>query len=200
MFKNSTSWRRKNITCNLEVLCKNWKEKNLFLGWIVHFQHMQFHLLLIEVIWGQRAQLFQRGMLSFRGVKGFTQDHQTCKCQWLRFWSRCTWLHHTSQSFWKVKLLNKCKSYQEWKYSLALVKTNKEILTNHSSQDQNCFIFKIKFFKCQLHSWVYSWLSRAEESRLLWKCLHCPACTALCVVLSKNLSLIFDVTLILWCR
>lgn len=127
------------------------KKKNLFLVWIVHFQHLQFHLLLIEVIWGQRAQLFQRGKLSFRGVKGFTQDHQTCQCQWLRFWSRCTRRHHTSQSYWKVKLLNKCKGYREWKYSLELVKTNKEILTNHSSQDQNCLIFKIRFFKCQFH-------------------------------------------------
>lgn len=137
--KNSSAWRRKNMIYNFEVL-----SKLLTKLYILHFQHMQFYLLLIDLIWGQRAY-FSRVGSCFWGIEGFTQDHKIGKRQGLKFWSKFVWLHCTWCSYWKVKLVRNGKGYQRSENTW-IGKNTKQIM-NHLSQDWNHLIFKIRFFK-----------------------------------------------------
>lgn len=90
----------------------NWKNY-LFLVKAVHIAFSTY------AIWftSQRSHLrsksthFQNRKWGLRRTEVFTWDHQISKWQASRFWSKCAWFHHISQSYCKVKLLSKGKSY-----------------------------------------------------------------------------------------
>lgn len=133
MIKNSSAWRRKNMIYNYEIL-----SKLLTKLYVLHFQHMQLYLLLIDLSWGQRAYLSRVGSC-FQGIAEFTQGHQTGKRQGFKFGSKSVWLHCTSCPSWTVKLLSNGKGYQGSE-NTRIGKNTKQI-TNHPGPDWNHLIF-----------------------------------------------------------